>query len=332
MGASIQVAPSDVRSHVGRGGTRRRVGGSRCRTGGSRRRVGGLAVDGQVASLDVCLQPGRRESRSLTNRAPVLTPVLASSPASSATEATSSAPPGGRTGPRSESSSDSYPCGGTGSRGCLYLLSLYLSPAPAGRPRVPDGALRARGSGRGPGAGAGVLLFGVADGLRVALAGARAAGALLRALPADLTLAVPLAPAAGAPLADGAAATTAAAFASVCSRIFAVVCTRARVVVVVVCDRARRGLARCGRVRGRRARTPLCSAVPLCSSAPLRFPAPPCSSARRRSSAPLCSPALSPSGASLEGSLLEVSLMRVSIGADTHTLGCASRNVGRPWP
>jgi hypothetical protein len=60
-------------------------------------------------------EPGRRESTSRSRRSPPTTPALASSPRSSAADATSSSPPGGETGPLARSPSHSKPCLGTGS-------------------------------------------------------------------------------------------------------------------------------------------------------------------------------------------------------------------------
>src|ERR1700759_155161 len=59
--------------------------------------------------------PGRREKTSLKRRSPADNPAFASSPTISAAEATSSAPPGGWTGPSVRSLSHSKPCRGAGS-------------------------------------------------------------------------------------------------------------------------------------------------------------------------------------------------------------------------
>lgn len=70
---------------------------------------------------DPWAQPGRRERKSLSTRAPVLTPALANSPASSAAEEMSSVEPGGWTAP-SESASASNPCLGARSSTAAMLL------------------------------------------------------------------------------------------------------------------------------------------------------------------------------------------------------------------
>jgi len=138
VGASIQIAPGDGsgdRSHDTR------------TTGKSRK----LRIDSRGP------QPGRRERKSLTRRAPVVTPDLASSPASSAADAMSSVPPGGWTGPRNESGSASNPCLGTGSSAAGRRMDAGLRRLFAGRAAVSAAASRrpfARAALTGPAASA----------------------------------------------------------------------------------------------------------------------------------------------------------------------------------
>ncbi len=128
----------------------------------------------------------RREKTSLSRRSPVERPDFASSPTISTAEATSSVPPGGSTGPRARSASDSNPCLGTASlaarraaarRGALGLRRLPAVPLvvfalldPLERP------VSRRGPRSGPGSGLGSSRARARD-----CRGAVAVGARLRA-------------------------------------------------------------------------------------------------------------------------------------------------------
>ena len=91
------------------------------------------------------VQPGRRERKSWSTRAPVVTPALASSPASSAAEAISSVPPGGWTG-RQRVGLGLEPLPGAGSRvGVVGDPSARLRPRGAARRRS-SAACRSRRS------------------------------------------------------------------------------------------------------------------------------------------------------------------------------------------
>jgi hypothetical protein len=69
------------------------------------------------ASIQTSQESGRREMTSLSRRSPAENPAFVSSPTISATDATSSAAPGGCTGPLAASASHSKPCRGAAS--CL---------------------------------------------------------------------------------------------------------------------------------------------------------------------------------------------------------------------
>jgi len=179
----------------------------------------GVGVRWALASESVAggaQESGRRDSTSLSRRSPVDRLAFVSSPTISATDATSSAPPGGCTVLLERSLSHSNPCLGAGStwatgrvgRGralperCPLADPRVLAPAPPrvlAEPRVPAGRLAVDVA----------VLGGLVETRPLELAGAALA------------------------LVDSAAAAAVAARAA-----------------------ARRGLERCGRVRGRLDRTP----------------------------------------------------------------------------
>lgn len=89
-----------------------------------------LGVAGSIPIDAGCAQGrGRREKTSLSTRSPLVRPALASSPTISTADATSSAPPGGCTGPLTLSPWHSNPCLGTGSRAARALAGRLDWPA-----------------------------------------------------------------------------------------------------------------------------------------------------------------------------------------------------------